>query len=80
MARPIFIIAEEVWREWKKVWYGAAPYLDAMKHLVTIEDSVLSDDGRYIVRGFLGNAKTWRGETARRIKAELKELLEGKEH
>jgi len=27
------------------------------------------------VRYFLSNATTWRGDTARRIKAELKEML-----
>jgi len=31
-----------------------------------------------IVRYFLSNATTWRGETARRIKAELKQMLKQK--
>jgi len=35
-----------------------------------------AEDGRAIVLYFLGNAKSWRGETARRIKTELKNILE----
>ena len=34
-----------------------------------------TDDGGSIVLYFLSNATTWRGEDARRIKAELKSLL-----
>jgi hypothetical protein len=33
------------------------------------------DSGESIVRYFLCNASTWRGDTARRVKAELKEML-----
>jgi hypothetical protein len=34
-----------------------------------------ADDARGIVMYFLANAGTWRGENARRIKAELKGML-----
>jgi hypothetical protein len=68
--RTIREIASEVRRDWKKVYYGAVPYLEAMGQLDKIDE-----DGRSIVTYFLSNATTWRGETARRVKAELKAML-----
>lgn len=68
-------IALEIRGDWTKPNYGAVPYLDAMHSLGTIEDHYYADSARSIVRYFLANAGTWRGETARRIKAELKSML-----
>jgi len=53
----------------------ARPYLSAMAYLDKITDSFYEDSGRSVVAYFLANASTWRGPTARRIKAELKEML-----
>ena len=59
-----------------KARYPAAwPYLDAMATLDSIQDKYYLDTGRSIVLYFLANAGTWRGETARRIKKELNEIL-----
>jgi len=46
-----------------------------MLSLSNADDNYGADDGRTVVNYFLANAKTWRGETARRIKAELKSML-----
>jgi hypothetical protein len=73
--RPLYEIAAEIRRDWKKVYFGAVPYLDAMAQLNSIEDNFYYDSGKSIVVYFLGNAMTWRGETARRIKIELKEMI-----
>lgn len=70
-------IAREIKQTWKNVYFGAKPYLQAM---ATIESSdknapymfELAED---IVIYFLANAQTWRGEDARRIKAELKSMI-----
>ena len=70
-------IAREIKQTWKNVYFGAEPYLQAM---LTIESSYkdapymleLAED---IVIYFLANAQTWRGEDARRIKAELKSMI-----
>jgi hypothetical protein len=78
MARPLHEIAREVKREWTPVYFGAVPYLDAMLSLSTIGDSYGCDDARGIVLYFLSNARTWKGETARRVKAELNAILKGK--
>jgi len=61
--------------DWKNVYFGAVPYLDAMCQLQTIEDSFYLDSGRSVVNYFLANAQTWRGQIAREVKAELKRRL-----
>jgi hypothetical protein len=73
--RSLNVIATEIMINWPKPYFGAVPYLNAMFALNSIDDHFGMDRGDMIVRYFLGNATTWRGETARRIKAELKEML-----
>ena len=72
--RPLYEIASEIRKDWKKVYFGAVPYLDAMSSLDSIEDNYIMDSGKSIVLYFLSNASTWRGETAKRIKLELKKM------
>ena len=73
--RPLYKIADEIERDWKNVNYAARPYLDAMHTLTTMNDNYLLDNGESIVRYFLSNANPWRGEVARRVKAELRSML-----
>jgi hypothetical protein len=73
--RSLREIAREIRREWRPVNYAAAPYLDAMSELDKISDRYYQDSADSIVRYFLSNASTWRGDTARRVKAELKGML-----
>lgn len=73
--RSLSEIAREIRKDWgSKVYFGAKPYLDAMATLNTIDDNYGWDSGKMIVLYFLSNASTWRGETAKRIKAELKAM------
>lgn len=72
--RPLYEIAAEIRKDWKNVSPYAAPYLQAMSCLESINDNYLYDSGRSIVAYFLSNAGSWRGEVAKRIKAELKSL------
>ena len=74
MARPLYEIAREIRKTWTKVSPYAEPYLEAMESLDSINDNYYCDSGKSVVLYFLGNAVTWRGEDARRIKAELKEM------
>jgi hypothetical protein len=74
-ARPLSVIAAEISRAWEKPNYAAIPYLSAMRSLNTIDDEYGYEDARGIVLYFLSNATTWRGDDARRIKAELKALI-----
>lgn len=71
MARPIYEIAREIRADWKNVNYAAKPYLDAMRDLANITDTYGYDSAKSVVLYFLSNASAWRGENARRIKAEL---------
>lgn len=73
--RPLYEIAREIRKDWKKIYFGAVPYLDAMGDLGNVSDSYGFDDGKSIVRYFLANASTWKGDTAKRIKTELKSLV-----
>ena len=72
--RPLYEIARDIKKDWKNVYFGAKPYLDAMATLDSINDNYMFDSAKTIVLYFLGNASTWRGETAKRIKAELKAM------
>lgn len=75
MARTISTIAREIRSDWKNVYFGAKPYLDAMGYIDSVDDAYGYDTGNTVVLYFLANASTWRGDTARRVKAELKGML-----
>ena len=75
MNRPIKVIAQDIRANWPKVHYTAKPYLDAMSSLNSIDENYMFDSGKSVVNYFLSNARTWRGEDAKRIKAELKAML-----
>ena len=73
--RPLYQIAQEIRRDWdSKVNYAAKPYLDAMGSLDKISDNYGMDSAKSVVLYFLSNASSWRGETAKRVKAELKTM------
>jgi hypothetical protein len=74
VTRPLYEIAREIRRIWKNVYFGAVPYLDAMGSLNKVTDSYGCDSGKSMVLYFLANASTWRGDDAKRIKAELKKI------
>lgn len=77
--RPLYEIATEIRKDWRAtakngIYFGAVPYLDAMQTMDSINDNFGMDSGKSIVIYFLSNASTWRGETAKRVKAELKAM------
>lgn len=73
--RPLHTIAAEIRQKWTKVSPYAAPYLNAMGALVNVNNDYGADSGQSVVLYFLSNSAGWRGEDARRIKAELKGIL-----
>lgn len=75
MTRSIDTIARAIARDWTKPNFAAVPYLDAMHQLHAITDKYYCDNAESIVRYFLANATSWKGDTARSIKAELKGML-----
>jgi peptidoglycan hydrolase-like protein with peptidoglycan-binding domain len=58
--------------DWVQVSPHARPYLDAMKSLTSTRQAYGADRGSDIVMYFLSNATSWRGDVARKVKAELK--------
>jgi hypothetical protein len=75
--RRLSTIARDIRRAWPKMYFGAVPYIEAMEYLDNINDKYMYDDARGIVRYFLANAGTFRGEAAKALKTELKQLLKG---
>lgn len=73
--RSLAEIAWEIRKDWKNVNFAAKPYLDAMFSLSSVRGYYGMESARSIVLYFLSNASTWRGKTARRVKAELKAML-----
>lgn len=73
--RPIHEIAADIARNWENVNYAARPYLVAMQSLTAITDDYYADSALSVVSYFLSNANGWRGDAARRIKQELRDML-----
>ena len=73
--RSLAVIAREIRADWPKPYFGAVPYLSAMRDLDRITDMYLFDSAKSVVLYFLANASSWRGDNARRIKAELKQIV-----
>lgn len=73
--RLIHEIARDIRLHWANVYFGAEPYLAAMETIYRISDRYGQDSASSIVNYFLANAAGFRGEHARRLKAELKALL-----
>lgn len=77
MSRPLSRIAADVRANWKKVSPYAEPYLKAMEEIDGgVDEQYYAEDGRTQVLYFLASASGWRGEKAREIKAELREMAE----
>jgi len=70
-------IAQVITNEWQPVWFGAVPYLRAMFELQDMSSMYMNDRADTVVLYFLSNAKTWKGDTARAVKAELRRRLNG---
>ena len=73
--RPISDIAWDIKAHWPKPYFGAVPYIDAMRTLYDVTDNYCNDSAKSIILYFLANASTFRGEDAKRIKAELKKMV-----
>lgn len=72
--RKLHEIAYEINLTWHNMYFGAKPYVRAMSKLNSMQDMYHQDTAKSVVLYFLANANTWRGEDARRIKAELKKM------
>lgn len=68
--------AHVIFNDWgEKVNYAAAPYLDGMSYLESFNHSFGCDSAQSVTAYFLANARSWKGDTARRVKLELNDIL-----
>lgn len=78
LTRPLAEIAFDIERDYrekgKPVYFAAVPYVSAMRQMYTTDlgGNFYGDDAEGIVIRLIGNLSTWRGETATRVKTELK--------
>jgi hypothetical protein len=75
MARPLYVIAKDIAKDWKPIHPHALPYFRALESLDSIDDNFMFDSADMVVRYFLSNARTWKGEVAKEIKKELNAML-----
>lgn len=76
--RPIYQIATDIRADWQQPSSFARPYLEAMASLNDVTDNFFNDGARSVLAYFLSNAGSWRGDVARRIKAEIKQIISTK--
>lgn len=72
--RSLRVIAQDIYTNWKPVHIYAAPYVNAMASLSSMDDKYDSDTALSVVLYFLSNANNWRGPQSLRIKSELKQM------
>lgn len=82
LTRPLYEIAAEIRADYaakgKPVHYAAKPYVDALTTMpvhTDLRSRFYDDPVDELVIRLLGNLGTWRGETATRVKDELKAAL-----
>lgn len=73
--KPLSYVAEVIRVNWVNPSPYAVPYINAMAQLRSINDSYYADSAAGVVMYFLANAQTWRGDTARIVKAHLKKAV-----
>lgn len=71
-------VALDIKSTWLNVYFGAVPYLEALLTLDTTNPNALYgiEKANDIVEYFLANAHTFRGAEAKRLKHELKSMIQ----
>jgi len=70
-------LARVISKDWKKIYFGAKPYLSAMYSIDNIRENYGMDSGVSVVIYFLANASGWRGQVAKDVKKELNRRVNG---
>ena len=60
--------------DWARPYFGAVPYLDALEAVPTWDTRIGFETARDVAPYLLSNLRTWKGETARTVKAQLQEV------
>ena len=72
--RQLWEIAKDIKKHWPSQSF-AKPYVDAMSQMTHIHSKYGIDSAEEIVNRFLSNSAGFRGDIAKKIKKELKEML-----
>ena len=72
--RPLYEIAREIRKDWKTMPEYAFVHFEGFQYATSIDEMFYFDSVKGEVLCFLSGAAQWRGETAKRIKAELKSM------
>jgi len=75
VTRSLKVIGTEIRADWRRVSEYAEEQLQGIEACENLSSRWLTGTGTDAVLGFLSNAHHWRGETARRIKSELRAML-----
>jgi hypothetical protein len=79
LTRPLSDIAREIEADYerrgKPIYFAAVPYVNALFFVNDFTSVYYHDTAEDIVIRLLGNLSTWRGETATRVKTELRAAL-----
>lgn len=77
MKRTFAAVAREIKATWTNPYFGAVPYLEALEKCETTDKNAtyVCERIKDLVPYLLGNMTTFRGADARRLKAELKEMI-----
>ena len=73
--RPLNEIAAEIRSDWHPVHGDAEPFVAAMEKLQSVTDTYYAASAVEVLARFQWAARTWKGATAHRIKAEIKSIL-----
>lgn len=92
-ARPINIIIAEMVADMKKIcrnqktpttyrkkFVYAVPYIDALSCLSEPNENYGYDNGYGLIAYLVGNLGSYRGETAKRLKKELNDILKSRKY
>jgi hypothetical protein len=73
--RPLSEITREIRKDWKPMYRPAEAHFEAFEYADNVNQMYGMDSVKSEICYFLGNAQTWKGDVARRIKLELKALV-----
>lgn len=73
--RKLYEIAGDILLEWSKPYFGAVPYIRALREMGGGGDMYGMDSSDDIILRFFANATSFRGPRARVLKYELAEHL-----
>jgi len=73
--RPLFLVAEEIEKDWIDITEDCKYYIECMKELKRINNRQGFDSGKTFVVYFLAECILWHTSNSRKLKKELEEMI-----